>query len=697
MNSNSIISIFRFVEPKKGYQPHIDGLRALAVVAVICFHYAPSYFQGGFIGVDVFFVISGYLITGILHQSFGEHSFGFALKKFYQHRIRRIFPAALIILSFLFVVGWLVLFPYELKSLAAHIAAGAGFFENFLLWSESGYFDGEAIKKPLLHFWSLAVEEQFYIFWPLILWLIMWRKLPLLPSIVVIIMVSFTINLASVFSGYDASAFYLPAARVWELMAGAWLAIAQQQRVPWIDKYPEGQSWVGLALVLVGMLTISPASLFPGFYAILPILGTVLLINAGHNGFVNARLASWKPVVWIGVISYPLYLWHWALLSIVAVVYEKRLPGLSWGETKAILAMGSIALAWMTYRLVEGPIRRNAKNSTAMGLIFGMMLVFLVAVSIVVGGGFPNRPFAFVNNSITAVDYIKSLDRTPLEDGCYNLSNKVSTLGARLPDPFYCILGDKNAETFIVAYGDSHSLSMIPVLDKFGLKNRVRIAYSGIDSCLPILGATKVYGKQKACDELAVKMPQLAKEKSARVAIFIQNWPNYLNDMRTVSRDYVVSLGASALRHGLEKTIEFYRENDIKIVFLEDNPGQKMTVPIDRIRFNNDLNDREINLLSISRADYLMQQVGVNSLLGDLARADKNVVIVDNTDAFCGENVCPLAKDGRFLYYDAGHLSTFGAMQAYGNIESILLREIDRGMVDNNVDGKYSNNYRNTY
>lgn len=675
---NSIRSSFSFATPQDEYRPHIDGLRALAVVLVVIFHYAPSYLQGGFIGVDVFFVISGYLITGILHQSFAGHSFVFALKKFYQNRIRRIFPAALLILAFLFIVGWVTLFSYEFDLLAKHIVASSGFVENFLLWSEAGYFDGEAIKKPLLHFWSLAVEEQFYIFWPLALWFIVRRNLPLLPIITAIIIVSFVVNVASIFFGHATSAFYLPVARTWELMVGAWLAIAQRQGVAWINKYPKSQSWIGLILVMIGVLIIGSESKFPGFYAILPVLGTALLINAGHVGVINAKVASWKPIVWIGTISYPLYLWHWALLSMVAVIYEQRLPGMSWGRAKIILAIASVVLAWLTYRLIETPIRRRGKNRAVVVLLSGMLFIVAMSVYVIAGDGIQNRSFAFVNNSYSAMNYIRSMDRSPLEGDCYNLNSKVSILGQNLPDKFYCTLGDKGADTFVVAYGDSHSLSMIPVLDKFGLDNGVQIAYSGIDSCLPIIGATKFYGKQKACDELAARMIQLAKKKSAKAAIFIQNWPNYLGDMATTLNDGQKITGIPALLHGLEATINSYREEGVKVIFVEDNPGQRMTLPIDKIRFDDNLDDRSINSLSISFHDYLKQQHKVNDLLENLAALHVGVSVINNANIFCDGDVCPVAKDGKFLYYDSGHLSTFGAMQTYDNIESILVREIAR-------------------
>ncbi|CAH9018114.1 acyltransferase family protein [Candidatus Nitrosacidococcus sp. I8] len=208
---------------KYTYRPDIDGLRALAVLAVIAYHYeyAKSLLTGGFIGVDIFFVISGYLITGILLKEFKTHSF--SIIKFYQRRIRRIFPALIVILLFSLIIGWVFYLENEYQKLGQHIATSAGFIQNFMLWSESGYFDLSSIQKPLLHLWSLSVEEQFYIFWPLILWAILHYGWSLTRSITIIISLSFLINLG--YAYYDKVIdFYFPTTRAWELMAGAYLA-----------------------------------------------------------------------------------------------------------------------------------------------------------------------------------------------------------------------------------------------------------------------------------------------------------------------------------------------------------------------------------------------------------------------------------------------------------------------------------------
>lgn len=666
-----------FVKPYDNYQPHIDGLRALAVLAVIAFHYAPSQFQGGFIGVDVFFVISGYLITGILHNSFYKHTFSFTLIKFYQHRIRRIFPAVILVLFFLLVAGWLALFASEYSMLAKHIAGSAGFIENYLLWTETGYFDRDVAQKPLLHFWSLAVEEQFYIFWPFLLCFMMRKNWPLLSSITVIIVLSFGFNVWSVLARQESVAFYWLHTRTWEMMVGAWLVVAQRENIAWLKKYRPWQSWLGLALIATGFVFIKPGAGFPGFWAILPVLGSALLINAGHVGFLNVRLASWKPAVWIGLISFPLYLWHWVFLALASLMFKNRIPGFSWATSKVLMAMASLLLAWLTYRFIERPIRKKGQSGAVAALMILMLAVGLSSALIVGRQGWDDRPYSWANFSPEASVYMSSMDRSPRQGDCFNLNHKGSVFGAALPNTFYCMLGDTEALRTIVVYGDSHSLSMIPALELYGQKYGLRIIYSGIDSCLPFLGVMKDYNKNKACTELAVRMPELAHRKGAEAVMFIQLWSGYVNSSRLKSQTSVehgtTLVGQAAFEHGLSQTISNYQNMGIRIIFMEDVPSQKISPPIDKIRFDDTLGLEQINRLSITRAEHMAAQANVNSVLEAAAREYPGSVFTINVDdAMCNDLVCPLASYGRFLYYDSEHLSQFGSMQAYTSFSEQL-------------------------
>lgn len=376
------------------YRPDIDGLRAIAVLSVVGFHAFPNWVKGGFIGVDVFFVISGFLISTIIFGSLERNAFSFI--EFYGRRIRRIFPALLLVLIASFSFGWFALLANEYKQLGAHIAGGAGFVSNFVLWTESGYFDNAAETKPLLHLWSLGIEEQYYIVWPLLLWLAWKRGLNLLSVAILAAVVSFALNVGDVKS-HPVAAFYSPQTRFWELFIGsalayialykqdfvagpkrrldAWLGAVIYARPPAEDggTLRNAQSLLGIALIAVGMLAINKASRFPGWWALLPTLGAALIISAGARAWFNRAVLRNPVLVWFGLISYPLYLWHWPVLAFARIAVGET-PS-SAVRTSAVVV--SIALAWLTYRLIEKPIRSGGH--------FGAKTIILLVSMIVVG------------------------------------------------------------------------------------------------------------------------------------------------------------------------------------------------------------------------------------------------------------------------------------------------------------------------
>jgi peptidoglycan/LPS O-acetylase OafA/YrhL len=367
------------VQPK--YRRDIDGLRAIAVLAVIGFHAFPTAVPGGFVGVDVFFVISGFLISTIVFASLNKGSFSFI--DFYDRRIRRIFPALILVLAFTWIMGWRLLYPLEYSNLGKHIMGGAGFLSNFLLWRDSGYFDTEAEQKPLLHLWSLAIEEQFYLVWPLTL-VLTWRFVRArFALIATIALCSFALCVWAT-SHDPVVAYYFPVTRFWELLIGAALAYWGVARLRpeslqklWRHSFritrwfghPEFHSVAGFALIAFAIFGIDRHSPFPGWWALVPTIGTFLLIASGPNTFISERLLGTKPLVAIGLISYPLYLWHWPLLC-----FTRLIQGNGSSSMLLLIAVGlSFPLAYLTYRFLEKPIRRRGPRSfTAAGLTVAM-------------------------------------------------------------------------------------------------------------------------------------------------------------------------------------------------------------------------------------------------------------------------------------------------------------------------------------
>ena len=393
------------------YRPDIDGMRAIAVLAVVIFHAFPSRFRGGFIGVDVFFVISGYLISTILFSDFEGGTFH--LLDFYVRRINRIFPALCLVLSASLIFGWFALLSYEYEHLGKHVASGASFVSNFTLWSESGYFDSSAESKPLLHLWSLGIEEQFYLFWPLMLWLGVRKKINLFSLTLVILLVSFCYNVWVV-SANSSAAFYSPISRCWELMSGSLIAWIQLKKYEPIKKFISGankylmatvfsdrrvdpqnntlsntSSFAGCLLLALGFIFISRDMHYPGFWALVPVLGTILIIIAGPGAWLNKLVFSRKSVVGIGLISYPLYLWHWPLLSLARII-ENGLPG---RNLRLALIASSFVLAWGTYLFVEKPIRAaKHKLKIAVSVFLLTVTTGLAGFWIFHKGGLPQRP-----------------------------------------------------------------------------------------------------------------------------------------------------------------------------------------------------------------------------------------------------------------------------------------------------------------
>ena len=370
---------------KKGValRDDIDGLRAVAVLAVIAFHAFPGAAPGGFTGVDVFFVISGFLITTLVLHSVADQSFSY--RDFYARRLRRLLPALLLVLATALVFGWFELLAGEYLQLGRHVAAGTGFVSNLLLWNESGYFDTDAAAKPLLHLWSLGVEGQFYLVWPFLLVAASRAGIGLRWLVGAVGVASFAFSLYLI-QVDPVAAFYSPLPRAWEFMAGSWLALARLDPSPAPTVQRQLVAPAGLALLVLGFAAINRASAFPGTWALLPVMGTCLLIAAGPQAWFNRQVLAHRVVVGIGLISYPLYLWHWVALHANAAVFDYPPSRLS----RAVAIAISLLLAVLTYRYVERPIRARQWGSTGT-LLAGAALVLACGLAVVGLHGAPER------------------------------------------------------------------------------------------------------------------------------------------------------------------------------------------------------------------------------------------------------------------------------------------------------------------
>ena len=346
----------------KNYRPDVDGLRAVAVAAVVAYHAFPKHVSGGFVGVDVFFVISGFLITGIIYNAL--HNGKFEFSDFWARRVRRIFPSFLVVILAALAAGWFYLLHSEFEQLQKHVRYGLLFAANFRLNSELGYFDTASELKPLLHLWSLAIEEQFYLVWPLFLWALFRKKVNAFAATFVLAVLSY--HSRKLWGHTQSEAFYFPWTRFWELQVGALLAIWNhdyaakahsvavrvEQRLGgskwWALSLKNAAAFVGMAFILYAVFGFSKSTPFPGKHALYPVLGAALIIASGKKAWVNRFVLSLRPMCFIGLISFPLYLWHWPLLSFARIVLGEPSTGVLWG------AVGiSFVLSVATYFTVE--------------------------------------------------------------------------------------------------------------------------------------------------------------------------------------------------------------------------------------------------------------------------------------------------------------------------------------------------------
>lgn len=338
------------------YRPDVDGLRAYAILAVILYHAFPKIMPGGFIGVDIFFVISGYLISSIIFKSLKFDNFSFA--DFYQRRVNRIFPALVLVLGTCYVLGWFILLPTEFKILGKHLAGGIGFVQNLVLYKEAGYFDTSSELKPLLHLWSLGVEEQFYILFPLAAW-VLWRwRAATLPVIIGAVLFSFWADVQMLAVSRSA-AFYLPQYRFWEILFGSMAAFhnifygAHSVKIHNSALMRNLISSIGATLLVASIIVIDRHRIFPGFWALLPVSGAILMVFAGPAAWINQHVLASRIMVAIGLISYPLYLWHWVVITYMRIDGAEELNVPSAGLAIFI----SVILAFLTYKFVELPFR----------------------------------------------------------------------------------------------------------------------------------------------------------------------------------------------------------------------------------------------------------------------------------------------------------------------------------------------------
>ena len=657
----------RFFRPHTAldaYRADIDGIRAVAILLVLGYHAFPDRVRGGFIGVDIFFVISGFLISSVLFKRLNTGELN--LLDFYARRIKRLFPSLLSVLAACLIFGWYSLFPEEYAHLGKHALGGAMYISNFVLWGEAEYFDAVSENKPLLHLWSLGVEEQFYFVLPIILWLGRGHNLIILGLIVIFAASSYFCG-DRLFAVDRAGAFYLPVSRFWELMMGVALAYCEFRRNPFLrSPLPTARpaewrhlaSVAGMAILILAAVHVSRHTPFTMAYALLPTLGTCLLIWAGPTGVINRWVLSLPPVIGLGLISYPLYLWHWPLFSFAYIV-ESGVP--SFG-VRISLIFFAIFLAWLSYAYLERPARFGVRSQYfPLWLLVSLFVIGAVGYWIMIQNGFPHR-------TITKeyIDNRNELVRTPARDEAC-----LSYIGKKLPKFDYCRRHDIGARETIAMIGDSHAhaafFGMAQMLGEKGF-NSVMLANS---SCPPFPGgehgATQAY--RADCSERTQQLLDvlLALPDIGHV-IIVTRGPVYLTgkEFGIEQVNPALQIEPEQFSSSLQNLVHLLIRAGKQVSYVTENPEMPF-LPSRCIQrpFRVTTSECTIPLQTVleRQAEYLAI---LNNIHG--------MHIVSVLDVFCTNGICHFASnDGALLYADKDHLSTAGSIFQANALRGALL------------------------
>jgi peptidoglycan/LPS O-acetylase OafA/YrhL len=658
--------------PGSDYRPDIDGLRAVAVLAVLGFHANLGALRGGFVGVDIFFVISGYLITGLILSALSRGTFTFSA--FYTRRINRIFPALLVVLGVTAGIGWTILFSREFQLLGKHIFGGAAFVSNVILWREAGYFDSP--MKPLLHLWSLAVEEQFYLIWPLLAWLT-WRfRRSSMPVVIgVLVLFSFVLNVLAVTHSMGTAAFYSPFTRFWQIMIGSLLVYFETRyRRPitrFLEKSPAlhaSAATIGIALILVSLVIVDSSTAWPGWYALFPVAGTVLLIAAGPDNWISSKVLANKYMVAIGLISYPLYLWHWPLIVFGRVLSD--------GPIRPVVMIGILGLAFVlasaTYRWIERPIRFGKhKRRSARWLLSGvggMAFSGLIIQQQLIRPRFSQQASA-IEQAQTDWDY-------PGHGGLAGFSRDI-VVDSIPGDP-------SRAVAFI---GDSHIQQYWPrvaYLARAKQNSFPLTLFLTYGSCPPLPDVNRdmidpLTKSRFQCDRFHRQAMQILSNPAIKKVVIGGYWEKYLPEGRMFlvsDRSHPPLTPNSASTdiafHEMEREVRQLTSAGKKVYILLSNPTSPAFDP--RSMFANRLRgfQEKKPVTGITKADFISREATVTARLRQLA-GSAGATVIDPVDYLCDAKTCPtVSANGMPIYTDEQHLRASFARSAAVFIDSIF-------------------------
>lgn len=617
------------------YRSEIDGLRAVAVLPVILYHGGFSVFSGGFVGVDVFFVISGYLITSIILNERANDSF--SLLRFYERRARRILPALFFVMLCCVPFAWIWMFPLDLKDFAQSMVATTAFLSNIHFWLESGYFEIASETKPLLHTWSLAVEEQYYVLFPLFV-LLMWRfgRRWLFLSILAIAVASLLLSEWG-WRYLPTGNFYLAPTRAWELLAGSICAFVHFRNE---QKRNEPLAVIGLGLILFAIFYYDDSVPFPSLYALAPVVGTALIILFGPNGTWTARLLSTGPFVGIGLISYSAYLWHQPLFAFARIRSLHEPPQ----ALMLALAVASLALAYLSWRYVELPFRRKRgrllpTKQKVFATAFVASSVFIAAgISGHKAEGFPGRSEIGMKLADNNGLGIQCNGNTELTDSCATGAN---------PN--------------VLVWGDSFAMHLIDAL--VASNPQIKLLQMTKASCVPAIGIATVVDDTTYRAQDCISFNQRVidwlsnQENSIQYVIISSTFYNFYNgENHLISENKLVPPSNDLPRIKFRETLQEIRNLNITPIII--SPPPRTGAEIGRCLAFMAREHAEMSACDFKRTEVSPMHRKAVTFLKKLS-SDVKVIWLE--DYICNDEICHAYMNEKFVYRDAEHLAREGA------------------------------------
>ena len=651
------------------YRSDIDGLRALACLAVVLYHAFPDSLKGGFTGVDIFFVISGFLISSILYRNLFVKTQGkIDIVDFYIRRVRRIFPALIAVLIFVLVIGYLVLLPNEYERVGKHVLGGSTYISNFMLYFESGdYFNVESNQKPLLHLWSLGVEEQFYLIFPIFLWGLYKLKLNFLVSLIIFCLISFVVNVYFVKTGNGSYSFYMPWTRFWELSFGSVLAYICMFKQNAVAKFQTPKvanvlSILGVILIITGYVVLRSSGKFPGFKALMPVMGAVLIIAAGPNSFINKKILSSKLFIFFGLISYPLYLWHWPLLSF-AYTCSGMLPD---GSIRVICVVASIILATLTFYFIEPPLRYGAAPKLKAISLFVVLLALGGIGSVIYAKAITPYTYTVTNDKqakgYVVIDDLVVINADKLANPKDNIEKcKVAFTNwtSKGLNDLPCLFSLDNGHNDIALIGDSHAAELGPSLMTL-LQSEHSLICLPTSAQAPLINIGARFESLRDLYKNIVRGYDYILSHDEIKVVILAHYPSGIEF--DVENEELSSF--DAIYQGALRTFKKLKDSGKQVIVVVDHPSLPY-VPYQRT--NNALRNYLNNRFSFERFyfDDESSRNEYDQAIATAARDFDNVTIVDTASLFCSQDKCyskiPWAENGKDVFRDLNHINSNGA------------------------------------